>query len=143
MRKEDLVGAWRELGRETVGGDGGIKPDVPRVSQIMYTPDGYMGVVNTPAGRKSLGPTAGQVNLDTVSEAERAQAALGVVAYAGRYEVEGDVVKHIVFSSLHPDLAGTTQLRKATLSGDDLTLATFPDAKGNYFRIRWRRASKM
>lgn len=143
MRKEDLIGAWRELGREAVGGDGSVKPDIPRTSQIMYTADGYMGVVNTPAGRKGLQQSAGQVNLDTVSKADRAQAALGVVAYAGRYEVDGDTVKHIIFSSLHPDLAGTTQLRRATLTGDDLTLATVPDAKGNYFRIRWRRASKM
>ncbi len=142
MRKEDLIGAWRELGREAVRGDGSITPDVPRTSQIMYTPDGYMGVVNTPAGRASLGQNAGQVNLDSVSEAERAQAALGVVAYTGRYEVDGDIVKHIIYSSLHPDLAGTTQLRKATLSGDDLTLASLPDAQGNFFRIRWRRASK-
>jgi Lipocalin-like domain len=143
MRKEDLVGAWCELGREAVSGDGRVKPDVPRTSQIMYTPDGFMGVVNTPAGRKTLGQSAGQVNLDGVSDAERAQAALGVVAYAGRYEVDGDIVKHVIYSSLHPDLAGSTQLRRATLAGDDLTLATVADAKGNFFRIRWRRASKM
>lgn len=143
MRKEDLVGAWREIGREAVAGDGSIKPDVPRISQILYTPDGYMGVVNTPAGRATLNQTAGQVNLDSVSEAARAEAARGVVAYAGRYEVDGDTVKHVIYSSLHPDLADTTQLRRATLSGDDLTLATMPDAQGRFFRIRWRRASKM
>jgi len=142
MRSEDLVGAWRELGREFVAADGSIKPDVPRTSQIMYTADGYMGVVNTPAGRTRL-KQAGQMNLDTASEAERAQAALGVVAYTGRYEVDGDVVKHHIYSALHPDLPGTTQLRRATLSGDDLTLASLPDANGNSFRIRWRRASKM
>ena len=47
MRAEDLVGAWRELGRDFVNGDGSIKPDIPRTSQIMYTPDGFMGVVKT------------------------------------------------------------------------------------------------
>ena len=142
MKNADLVGTWRERGREIVLADGSIKADVPRASQIMYTPDGYMGVVNTPAGRTRLNQS-GQMNLDTASDAERAQAALGVVAYTGRYEVDGDIVKHHIYSALHPDLPGTTQLRRATLSGDDLTLASLPDASGNSFRIRWRRASRM
>ncbi len=55
MRAEDLVGAWRELGRDFVSGDGSVKPDIPRTSQIMYTPDGFMGVVNTPARRARVG----------------------------------------------------------------------------------------
>jgi len=143
MRKEDLIGAWRELGRDFVSGDGSVKPDIPRTSQIMYTPDGYMGVVNTPAARPKVGDTGGRMDLDTVSAQERAQAALGVVAYTGHYEVDGDIVRHTLYSALNPNLPGSTQIRRATLAGDDLTLATLPDAKGNYFRIRWRRASKM
>ena len=143
MRKEDLIGAWREVGRDFVSGDGRVKPDVQRTSQIMYTPDGFMGVVNTPADRTKVGDTGGRMDLDAVSADERAQAALGVVAYAGRYEVEGDIVKHTLYSALNPNLPGTTQLRRASLAGDDLTLATLPDAKGNFFRIRWRRAGKM
>jgi hypothetical protein len=143
LRKEDLVGAWREIGREFVGGDGNVKPDVPRTSQIMYTPDGFMGVVNTPAGRTKVADTGGRMDLDKATEAERAQAALGVVAYSGRYEVDGDVVRHVLYSALNPNLPGTTQLRRATLNGDDLTLATVPDSKGDFFRIRWRRATKM
>jgi hypothetical protein len=142
MQKEDLVGAWRELGRDFVAGDGTVKPDIARTSQIMYTPDGYMGVVNTPAGRPKVGGTANPMNLDGLSAQERADAAAGVVAYTGRYEVDGDLVKHTIYSALNPNLPGTTQLRRATLAGDDLTLATLPDAKGDYFRIRWRRASK-
>src|SRR6185312_15771078 len=143
MRKEDLIGAWREVGRDFVSGDGRVKPDVQRTSQIMYTPDGFMGVVNTPANRTKVGDTGSRMDLDAVSADERAQAALGVVAYAGRYEVEGDIVKHTLYSALNPNLPGTTQLRRASLAGDDLTLATLPDAKGNVFRIRWRRAGKM
>ena len=143
MRKEDLIGAWRELGRDFVSGDGSVKPDVPRTSQIMYTPDGFMGVVNTPANRVSPGNTRGRMDLDAVSAEARAQAALGVVAYAGRYDIEGDIVKHTLYSAINPNLPGTTQLRRAILTGDDLTLATLPDDSGNYFRIRWRRASRM
>jgi hypothetical protein len=143
MRAEDLVGAWRELGRDFVSGDGSVKAHVPRTSQIMYTPDGFMGVVNTPAKRTRVSEGSNPMSLDGIAAAERAQAAEGVVAYTGRYEVKGDLVHHTIYSALNPNLPGTTQLRRATLNGDDLTLSTLPDAKGNYFRIRWRRASKM
>jgi Lipocalin-like domain len=143
MRAEDLVGAWRELGRETVSADGRVTPDIPRTSQIMYTPDGFMGVVNTPAKRARVGAGSNPMSLDGIATAERAQAAEGVVAYTGRYEVKGDVVQHTIYSALNPNLVGTTQIRHVRLAGDDLTLASPPDAKGNSFRIRWRRAAKM
>jgi hypothetical protein len=143
MRAEDLVGAWRELGRETVGADGKVTPDIPRISQIMYTPDGFMGVVNTPANRAPVSETSNPMSLDGISAPERAAAAEGVVAYTGRYELKGDTVQHTIYSALNPNLVGTTQLRRATIVDDDLTLASLPDAKGNSFRIRWRRASKL
>jgi len=142
MRAEDLVGAWRELGRDFVNGDGSVKPDIPRTSQIMYTPDGFMGVVNTPARRARVSAGSNPMSLDGISAQERATAAEGVVAYSGRYEVKGDIVQHTIHSSLNPNLVGSTQIRRVTLDGDDLTLATLPDAKGDYFRIRWRRAAK-
>lgn len=140
---ETLAGAWRELGREFVGVDGTIKPDVARLSQIMYSADGYMCVVNAPVERKALDQAAGAVNLDSVSAEIRAEAALGVVAYAGRYEIEGDFVRHIIYTALNPNLIGTRQPRRAEIVGDDLTLCTTPDAQGNFYRIRWRRADKM
>lgn len=143
MRADDLIGAWRELGREFVSGDGSVKPDIARTSQIMYTPDGFMGVVNTPAKRARVSAGTNPMSLDGLSAAERSAAAEGVVAYTGRYEVKGDLVHHTIYSALNPNLPGTTQLRRATLAGDELTLATLPDDKGNYFRIRWRRAAKM
>jgi hypothetical protein len=57
--------------------------------------------------------------------------------------VKGDLVHHTIYSALNPNLSGTTQVRRATLDGDGLTLTTLPDDKGNFFRIRWRRATKM
>lgn len=139
----DLVGAWRELGREFVSGDGGVTADVPRTSQIMYSADGFMGVVNTPRERARVGESKARMDLDGVDAGERAEAALGVVAYAGRYVVKGDTVLHTIDAALNPNLIGTTQLRYVTLNGDDLTLSSPPDAQGNYFRIRWRRAAKV
>ena len=142
MRKEDLVGVWRERGREIVRA-GIAKADVPRASQIMYTADGYMAVVNAPNGRKPVGETVARMDLDATTPAERAEAAIGVVAYAGRFEVEGDTVRHTLFTALNPNRVGDTQLRHVTLNGDDLTLAAPPDAQGNSFRIHWRRPAKV
>ncbi len=142
MRKEDLVGVWRERGREIVRA-GIAKADVPRTSQIMYTADGYMAVVNAPNGRKAVGETVARMDLDATTPVERAEAAIGVVAYAGSFEVEGDTVRHTLFTALNPNRVGDTQLRHVTLNGDDLTLAAPPDAQGNSFRIHWRRAAKV
>jgi hypothetical protein len=143
MRNEDLVGVWRERGREIVRADGGVKADVPRASQIMYTADGYMAVVNAPVGRKPVSETVERMDLDATTPQERAEAAFGVVAYAGQFEVSGEEVRHTLFTSLNPNRVGATQVRHVTLSGDDLALASLPDAQGNSFRIHWRRAAKM
>jgi Lipocalin-like domain len=143
MQKQDLVGAWREVGREFVGADGRVTADIPRTSQIMYTPDGYVGVINTPAQRKKVSGAAPKLNLDNATEAERAEAARDVVAYAGHYEIDGELVKHHLYTALHPNLAGTTQVRHATITGDDLFLSALPGADGSFFRIHWRRASKV
>jgi hypothetical protein len=143
MTNEDLVGVWRERGRELVAADGSVKADVPRASQIMYTADGYMAVVNAPKGREKVAETAPRMDLDATTPAERAEAALGVVAYAGRFEVTGNDVRHILFTAINPNRVGDLQLRHVTLAGDDLTLTAPPDAKGNSFRIHWRRAETM
>ncbi len=143
MRNEDLVGVWRERGREIMRADGSVKTDVPRASQIMYTADGYMAVVNAPAGRKQVIETVARMDLDATTPAERAEAAIGVVAYAGQFEVRGEEVRHTLFTAINPNRVGSTQMRRVTLSGDDLTLAAPPDAQGNSFRIHWRRAAKM
>jgi Lipocalin-like domain len=143
MKNEDLVGVWRELGRDIVRADGSATADVARASQIMYSPDGYMCVVNTPIARKPVTETIARMDLDAATPGERAEAALGVVAYAGRFEVTGEEVRHNIFTALNPNRIGNTQVRRITLSGDDLTLTSPPDKQGNHFRIHWRRAAKM
>ena len=142
MTKDGLVGVWRERGREIVRADGIAEADIPRASQIMYTADGYMAVVNAPIERARVKETAPRMDLDATSAAERAEAAIGVVAYAGRYEVIGEEVRHHLFTAINPNRVGDTQRRHITLKGDDLTLTAPPDAQGNHFRIHWRRVAK-
>ena len=143
MKNQDLVGVWRERGREIVRADGGVTVDVARNSQIMYSADGYMCVVNTPIRRDKVAETVARMDLDATTKEERAEAALGVVAYAGRFEVSGEEVRHTIFTAINPNRVGDTQVRRVTLSGDDLTLTSPPDKNGNHFRIHWRRAAKM
>lgn len=143
MQMQDLVGAWREVGREFVGADGSVAPDIPRTSQIIYSADGYVGVINTPAVRKKVSGDAPKLTLDNATETERAEAVRGVVAYGGHFEVDGDIVTHHLYAALHPNLAGTKQIRRATIDGDDLFLSALPAADGSFFRIHWRRASKL
>ena len=53
MKREDIVGVYRQLGEEVVDAAGKvIHSDSNRSSQIMYSADGYVGVVSTPSGRK-------------------------------------------------------------------------------------------
>lgn len=143
MKNQDLVGVWRERGREIVRADGSVRPDVPRASQIMYSADGYMCVVNTPLGRKPVRETVSRMDLDGTTPDQRAEAALGVTAYAGSFEVKGEEVRHTIFTAVNPNRIGDTQTRHVTLVGDDLTLTAPPDAQGNYFRIHWRKVGKV
>lgn len=142
MTNDDLVGVWRERGRDIIHADGRVQADVARASQIMYSPDGYMCVVNAPAARSPVAETVARMDLDAASADARAAAAFGVVAYAGQFTVTGEEVRHSIFTALNPNRVGDTQVRRITLSGDDLTLASLPDRQGNYFRIHWRRAPK-
>jgi Lipocalin-like domain len=139
MRKEDLVGVWRERGREIVNADGSIAAAIPRNSQIMYSPDGFMSVVSTPKQQEPVPETVARMDLDATTPEARASAAAGVTAYAGTFQVVGEDVHHTLFTALNPNRVGDTQIRHVTLAGDDLTLTAPNDAEGNSFCIYWRR----
>lgn len=141
MQNEDLVGVWREEGREIIRADGSMVKDVPRRSQITYTPDGFMCVVSTPKQQEPVPETVARMDLDATTPDARATAAGGVTAYAGTFEVVGDEVRHSLFTSLNPNRVGHTQVRHVTLEGDGLTLTAPKDANGNSFRIHWRRTT--
>lgn len=141
MKDDDLVGVWREQGREIIRADGSTVRDVPRSSQIMYSPDGFMCVVSTPKQQVPVPESVARMDLDATTPEARAEAAAGVTAYAGTFEVVGDDVRHTLCTALNPNRVGDTQIRHVTLDGDDLTLTAPKDAEGNYFRIYWRRAA--
>lgn len=119
--------------------DGTTVAAVPRSSQIMYSQDGFMSVVSTPKQQTPVPETVERMDLDATTPEARAEAAAGVTAYAGTFEVVDDDVHHTLFTALNPNRVGETQIRHVTLTGDDLTLTAPKDTQGNSFRIRWRR----
>jgi hypothetical protein len=142
MTKHDIVGVYRQIGEETVKSDGTVSSGAPRSSQIMYTPDGYMAVVSGPSDRKRVSGGDSSMNLDGTTPKERAEAARGMVCYAGRYELRDGAVHHHVEMALNPNMVGQTVVRRVHLAGADLTLSSLPDAEGTVRRILWRRTGE-
>jgi Lipocalin-like domain len=139
VTKDELVGVYRTLGEDVVSPDGTVLSDNQRTAQIMYSPDGYMAVVSMPNGRKPTAKSSGGPDLNAATPEERAEAAKGMVCYAGHYELKDGVLQHHVEMALNPNAVGQTIIRRAELNGRDLTLSSVPDAKGGFRRIRWRR----
>jgi hypothetical protein len=106
MTRDDLVGVYRQIGEDIVSHDGTITDGGPRASQIVYTADGYVTVVSTRADRRRPAEPAPRVDLNGLSEAERAAAAADVVAYAGRYELRDGSVFHHIEMALNPGAVG-------------------------------------
>lgn len=142
MKREDIVGVYRQIGEEIVDATGKvIHSDKNRSSQIMYSPDGYIGVVSTPLGRKKPPGAAGRTDLTGATPEELAEATRSVTCYAGHYELKGDEVYHRVEMALNPNLVGQTMVRRVEMNGADLTLSARPDAQGQVRRILWRRVN--
>ena len=140
MTKDDLVGVYRTLGEDTVSADGTITSDNPRTAQIMYSPDGYMAVVSMPNGRKLAAKTSGGPDLNAATAEERAEAAKGMVCYAGHYELKDGVLHHHVEMALNPNAVGQTIIRRPDFERRrPHAVVACRTRSGKYRRIRWRR----
>jgi len=139
---ESLVGVWRleaireryEDGRSEDHPDFGADPD----GLLIYTESGYISVQFLRRARPMF--TAE----DDPTPAERAAAAEGYGAYAGRYEVDEAkaLVHHHVEVALIPNRVGRTLTRRFSLSGDRLALSAL-DARYRGIEVDrtlfWRR----
>jgi hypothetical protein len=79
----------------------------------------------------------------TASEAERARAYSSMLAYAGKWRIEGDDVVHAVEQSLFPGWKGGDQRRHVRLDGDTLYIeAQLEQGTGEArtAQLKWRRA---
>jgi len=140
LKKEDMVGVYRGRGDETVDANGKvISSSNGNNAQIMYSADGYVGVVSTPTERKKTSAPPGRTDLVGATPEELSEVTRGVTCYAGRFEVKGDEVHHHVEMALNPGLVGQTMIRRVQFDGPNLTLSARPDAQGNVRKILWRR----
>ncbi len=104
----ELVGTWRlldwsvEIGGRTMRPFGGAA-----VGLLTYTSDGRMSASLMRKDRDLLDTHS----LAQAEALDRAAAAVGYIAYAGSYHVDGDEVHHDVELSLFPDWVGVTQTR--------------------------------
>ena len=86
---------------------------------INYGPDGRMIVINVRSDRRTpqgAGPTP----------QEAADLFRGVLAYAGRYTIDGNVVTHHIDCAWNPVWGGTAQKRTARFDGGRVHLSTEP-----------------
>jgi hypothetical protein len=139
---EDLVGTYIGRGQEYIAKDGTVTRPGERPgaypSRIVYTKEGLVIVVSTPAGR----PKVNAKDANEATDAEKARMADGVVAYAGRYEMKDGKVHHNIEVSFFPNWVGRANIRTPKFEGNMLTLTAEPDDKGGRLRIYWEKIDK-
>ena len=122
MSKQDFVGTWRLISWEAHSSDGKVTYPFGEDADgfIMYALDEHMSVVIFRAEREPFGTS----DVLAGSEKQLAAAARSYISYAGRFEVQGERVRHFVEASLFPDWVGSTQARLYEFEGDRLMLST-------------------
>ena len=124
MDASDFVGTYKGKGHEQVDKNGKVThlrdPDSERPARIVYTKEGLVIVVSTPPDRKRLAAK----HINDASDADLLEAARGVVAYAGHYEVKGDKVYRHIDVSFFPNWVGGANVRNFEFKGKLLILTT-------------------
>jgi hypothetical protein len=111
--KQRLTGNWRLLSFENFDEKGAARAGGYSAGRLMYDPHGNMAAQLTREGRRTLGATP--------TDAERADAYAGFLAYYGRYVVDEakGLVSHHVEGSTNPNWVNTTLTRWYAFSHDD------------------------
>lgn len=137
-----LLGSWRLRGWVAIADDGSQSVPMGEAPEglLVYSDDGTMVGIMGPAAR----PRFASDDLTGGTDDERARAFATFIAYGGRYEIEGDTVRHDVETSLYPNWIGTVQQRRWELAenGRLLTLTSPPLALGGVVRVQrltWER----
>ena len=135
MSAEHLVGNWKLVSWQVVTEDGakdlfGPKPN----GYFVVTREGRAMTVTTAEGR-----TSGE------TDAERAALHKSMLAYTGKYRVEGDEFITTVDASWNEGWNGTEQRRRFRFEGDKLFIESAPapsitsPGKVDFRRIVWER----
>ena len=120
---EELYGTWRLVSFTSQDVATGVKTDTfgkaPR-GFLSYSRDGRMSALLVKDERPK--PT----DLAKVTNEERAELFKTMIAYAGTFSVDGNVVTHHVDISWNENWTGTSQVRNIKLVGRKLYITTNP-----------------
>lgn len=133
--KQRLTGNWRLLSFENFDDKGAPSPGAYSTGRLMYDAHGNMAAQLSREGRKVLSATP--------TDAERAAAYAGFLAYYGRYVVDESkgLVTHHVEGSTNPNWVNTTLTRWYAFAQDDNRLMlSLRDADGRITgTLTWER----
>jgi len=133
MKAADIVGTWSVVQGIEHLPDGGERPAESDEGFIMYSPDGTMFAIldshdrgrrpeaMIDGGAPASVPLAGIQNLP---QEEKLRAVEGFTAYAGTFELDGDIVTHRVQFALNPALKGNAIRRSLRLENGRLLIST-------------------
>jgi hypothetical protein len=143
IERSAILGTWslvrtyetidgKETGHQPVGeGANGF---------IHYLPDDRVAVLIASGGRTLM--SKGRYDSD---ETETAESARSFTAYAGTFELDGDIITHHLDICLYENHVGMDYVRQAVLAGDTLTLKmpTVNTKRGEeQWSLEWRRRSR-
>lgn len=135
----DLVRTWDLVSFETlIDGEVSSHPLGDRAAgRLFYGADGTVSAFLSRPDR----PWPSGVEFTSAAPEDRARAALGFVAYTGRFHLDGDRVVHRIHLSLYPEMVGTDLVRTARFEGPELILSTVPvrtpGGRMRNQRLRW------
>jgi Lipocalin-like domain len=135
MSAEQLVGNWKLLSWQVVTGD-------EAKDAFGSKPKGYM--ILTREGR-AMTVTTAEVRKPGETEAARAALHNSMLAYTGKYRIEGNEFITTVDASWNEAWNGTEQRRRFKLEGDKLFIESAPAAsivspgKVDFRKIVWER----
>ena len=135
------IGTWLLLSYTREDLETGAKQDqfgARPTGYLTYTPEGRMSALFV---RQDRAAPATMIP----SAAERVELYNGMIAYGGRYVVEGDIVRHFIETSWNQAWTGTTLVRRFRIEDEVLTITTLPspnpvDGRMSSSVLVWRRA---
>jgi hypothetical protein len=118
-QQNPLIGSWSLISSQTTVVDGG--------KTQVFTPEHVKGyVILTPDGRLMTVAIGGDRKKIPANNADEAQLWETMVAYTGRYRIEGNDFVTTVDVSWDESWTGTEQVRHYKIEGDKLTVVSAP-----------------
>jgi len=139
--RAELLGVWELIAYSRTFVDTGQVVQLEASGQFVFTPGGYMSGITVESDRPRPDP-------GTMSDADRLRQYAGIMgAYAGRYELDGELLTNVIRVAWNAGWAGTRQVRRVSVEEGKLTIETSPrsgDGGGPAFvnTLVWKRVER-